>query len=391
MKKILFILIVGILFPFYTQAQLAKIMSEYHEKECVTVTLLDKSLYGLYKKTGLPQEAEEMLQKLDEVNFLNLNLNSCGPEIENKIIKQFKTILDNPEKYKLIKSHSDDLKKQLIYTQTKKDNVTDMVVWNQIPARLDIIELKGDIQTDKIALLSKALTIKGLNSLSVLSPDNDSYKAYKRSNDYSGDLNDEMERMSQDLQKMATEVQNHFEGADFGNFMNDMFGMMGDSFDKMGNMFEQYGDAINIMSNSVQITEENGKTKIKIDSKNMDMVYVIDGVEIKQGEIQMPDQIRNVNVIRSKENVKKSYLFITSKNKIGEFISYKDGLLTFKYNNQEYKFNPGKAKEPLLLVNGEPYSDLIIEPSSILQIRPLGKAEKETTRYKSAEVLITTK
>lgn len=391
MKKNLIIIFVGMLFPVCTNAQFSKLMSEYHDKECVTVTQLDKNLYGLYKKNNLPPDAEKMLQQLDEVNFLNLNLNLCNPAIETKITAQFKAILDNPDKYKLIKSHSDDIKKQLIYSRAKNDKVTDLVIWNRTPTRLDIIELKGDIQLDQIASLSKALNIKGLSSLSALSPDNDSYNAYKHSNDYSGNFNDEMERMSRDMQKMAEEIKNQFAGADFGNFMNDMFGTLGESFDKMGNMFDQYGDAVNIMSNSVQVTEENGKTKIKIDSKNTDMVYIIDGVEVPKDNIQMPDQIRNVSVIHSKEDIKKSYLFITSKNKIGEFVSYKDGVLTFNYNKQEYKYNLGKAKEPLLIIDGELSDNFTIDPSAILQIRPLGKAEKEAARYKSAEILVNTK
>ena len=63
-------------------------------------------------------------------------------------------------------------------------------------------------------------------------------------------------------------------------------------------------------SNSVQITEENGKTKIKIDSQNSDMTYIIDGQQAPKDNVQMPDKILNVNIIPSKEDVKKSYLFI---------------------------------------------------------------------------------
>lgn len=391
MKKFTFLLLAGILFPFCSEAQLAKTMAKYHEQPCVTVTQLDKSLYGLYTKNNLPPEAEEMLQNLDEVNFLNLNLNTCTPEIENKVTKQFREILDNSDKYKLAKSHNDELGKQLLYTRTKDGQVKDLVVWSQSPTRLDIIELRGNIQIDKVAMLSKALNIKGLSSLAVLSPDNNSYNHFKRSYDYSGDFNNEMEQMSRDLQKMAEEVERNFAGADFGRFMNDMFGTLGESFDKMGNMFEQYGDAVNIMSNSVQVTEQNGKTKIKIDSKNMDMIYVIDGKEHSKNETQIPENIRNIDVIPSRKNVKKSYLFITSQNKIGEFISYKNGVLIFKHDNQEYKYNLGKAPEALLIVDGELCKDFSVDPSVILQIRPLGKAEKEVTKFPAAEVLIITK
>lgn len=92
-------------------------------------------------------------------------------------------------------------------------------------------------------------------------------------------------------------------------------------------------------SNSVQITEENGKTKIKIDSQNSDMTYIIDGQQAPKDNVQMPDKILNVNIIPSKEDVKKSYLFITSRDRLGEFVSFQNGVLTFKYNSQEYKYN----------------------------------------------------
>lgn len=42
----------------------------------------------------------------------------------------------------------------------------------------------------------------------------------------------------------------------------------------------------------------------------------------------MPDKILNVNIIPSKEDVKKSYLFITSRDRLGEFVSFQNGVLT---------------------------------------------------------------
>ena len=58
------------------------------------------------------------------------------------------------------------------------------MVWNQNPQQVDIIELRGDIQLDKIALLSRALNLKGLNSLAALSSNADTYESYKHFNDF---------------------------------------------------------------------------------------------------------------------------------------------------------------------------------------------------------------
>lgn len=87
MKTIQFLIVAGgLLMPVLANAQLGKLMGEFHGKTCVTVTQLDKNLYGLYKRDKLSPEAEQMLQRLDEVNFLNLNLNECSggmPELRS--------------------------------------------------------------------------------------------------------------------------------------------------------------------------------------------------------------------------------------------------------------------------------------------------------------------
>ena len=103
MRRIFIILSIVSVLPFAANAQLSKLMSKYHEKNGVTVTQLDKSLYGLYQRNNLPPEANELLQKLEEVNILNLDLNQTDPSLSEKAIGQFREILDKPEKYKLIK------------------------------------------------------------------------------------------------------------------------------------------------------------------------------------------------------------------------------------------------------------------------------------------------
>lgn len=184
MKRIFVILSIVSALPFAANAQLSRLMSKYHEKNGVTVTQLDKSLYGLYRRNNLPPEASELLQKLEEVNILNLDLNQSDPSLSEKAIAQFREMLDKPEKYKLIKSRNDEFGKQLIYTHSQNGQVTDLVVWNQNPQQVDIIELRGDIQPDKIALLSRALNLKGLNSLAALGANPDTYESYKHFNDF---------------------------------------------------------------------------------------------------------------------------------------------------------------------------------------------------------------
>ena len=379
MRRIFIILSIVSVLPFAANAQLSKLMSKYHEKNGVTVTQLDKSLYGLYQRNNLPPEANELLQKLEEVNILNLDLNQTDPSLSEKAIGQFREILDKPEKYKLIKSRNDEFGKQLIY-----------------------------------------------NSLAALSSNADTYESYKHFNDFP-DMNPGA--ISQHIRQMMENLHNHMGS---GSLFGDFFGMPGDStttnnipggfpfghflpdeffnpgegmtdedfeeFFKNGNhrqkvekFFQSFGNGTGMSSNSVQITEENGKTKIKIDSQNSDMTYIIDGQQAPKDNVQMPDKILNVNIIPSKEDVKKSYLFITSRDRLGEFVSFQNGVLTFIYNSQEYKYNLEKMKEPLLVIDGRLADRFDIDPSEILQIRPISPIEKEVGYYPNAEVIINTK
>lgn len=94
--------------------------------------------------------------------------------------------------------------------------MTDLVVWNQNPQQVDIIELRGDIQLDKIALLSRALNLKGLNSLAALSSNADTYESYKHFNDFP-DMNPGA--ISQHIRQMMENLHNHMgSGSLFGDF-----------------------------------------------------------------------------------------------------------------------------------------------------------------------------
>lgn len=421
MKTIQFLMVAGgLLIPVLANAQLGKLMGEFHGKTCVTVTQLDKNLYGLYKKDKLSPEAEQMLQRLDEVNFLNLNLNECSGGMEENVSKKFHAVLDAPGNYKLIKSMTDNERQQLVYVKTQNTKVSDLVVWNQTDERLDIIELKGDIQLDNIALLSKALNIKGLHSLAVLNPDNDMYNKFRQSNNFNNSMKDMTERIRQMSKNMQiNRLPESFFPVDSnrtkGNELKELLSLPFGSFqpedfffpfnsDDPDDFFQSFGDmpdpedffgmqdnGLNIISNSVQITEENGKTKIKVNSKNSDMTYVIDGKICKGETVTMPEHIRDVQIRQDPKDMKKSYLFIVSKDKIGQFISNQDKILIFKQDNQEYKYNLGKSTEPLLLINGRLNREFSGNPSEIFQIRPLSDIEKKAGDYKTAEVIINTK
>ena len=402
MKRIFILTLFAALLHVGAYAQLGKQMAKYHEKDGITVTQLDQSVYGLYQNNNLTPEAAAMLRKLDEVNILDIDLNTCQPSLSEKISNQFRSLLSDNGKYRLVKSHQNAGNKQLIYTAGADGKTSDLVVWNQTPAQLDIIELRGDIELDKVALLSRILNIDGLYSLALLSNGNEEYlESQALGQSLQNMLGGFFDGMDEDFfADMHRRFKDFTAGMDMDSTLNQLMGgMFGSGSPLGGSGFAQSTEEIiqhmdnngNIVSNSVQITEENGKTKLKIDSKNSDITYIIDGVQAPKENVQMPDRIRNVNLIPSREDIKKSYLFVTSENPLGTFSSFKDGILTFRYDNQEYRYNLDKASAPLLVIDGRQSSTFDLDPSTILQIRPITQIEKEVGYYPDAQVIINTK
>ncbi len=396
MKQWIIFLWICLAIPCFTQAQqLSQLIKQYQGKPGVSITHLDESLYGLYKKKNLSPEAEQLLRNLKEVNILSFNSVSFQWNTSN-IIDKLKNELKD---YILVKNNTTDESEQYIYTKTASGKVTDMlIINNEQGEKLDIIELSGNIEPENIALLSKALNIKGLNSLSLLNPENKDYNRFLRSFDYN-----DLATMSKEIREMAQEMQKKFQDQHSFEFdmpnMDSLFNSMGMGFDAMGNMFEQLSNNFNlnledgnIIGNSIQITEENGKTKIKVNSKNSEIAYIIDGVEATGQSINMPEKIRSIKIQNDPENPQKAYLIVMSDEPLGQFVSLKNGSLTFKYNDQEYKYNLEKSTDPLLWVNGRLTSNLDnYNVSDILQIRPVSEDEKQTGAFKTAEVVINTK
>ena len=377
MKKFVVIWVAGIFSAFSVNAQLNKLMSKYHEKNGITITQLDQSLYGLYQRERFSPESLEMLQSLKEVNLLELDRHNCSPDLCDKIVTQFRNILSNPDKYRLVKSQQNGAAKQLIYTQGKNGKTTDLVVWNQTPEQIDLIELRGDIRLDRIALLPETLNLPGLDALASLA---------------SGTSAGKHLLTEKKLRSAKENIENPGDGF-FNLFehLDELMGMFGDFHFPDMTFPEGFGENGNSRSSSVQIIEENDKTKLKIDAQNTNIIYIIDGQEMSGDSIQMPETILNAQLIPSRNDMKKTYLFITSREKIGDFISLKNGELTFRYNHQEYKYNLDKLNTPVLVIDGRISAIFDIDPVDILQIRPVSQLEKETGYYPNAEVIIHTR
>ena len=95
-------------------------------------------------------------------------------------------------------------------------------------------------------------------------------------------------------------------------------------------------------------------------------------------------------MITSPTNAKKSYVVINTKQKKGQFISYANGVLKYKYNKQEYTLNPEKLEEPALIINNRLTRSFNIDPVQIIQIRPASELERQLFGAPSAQVIIVT-
>ena len=213
----------------------------------------------------------------------------------------------------------------------------------------------------------------------------------------------------QQLQDLAEKLEERFGikrdsifGKDpFGSFresfgsMDDMLKKAEEMFRDMGPMFSGESDMEGMgesISNGLEVIHENGKTRIKVNAKNSEVSYVIDGIEYAADSLKngIPDEIATVNMITSPTNAKKSYIIINTKQKKGQFISYANGVLKYKYNKQEYTLNPEKLEEPALIINNRLTRSFNIDPVQIIQIRPVSELERQLLGAPSAQVIIVT-
>ena len=177
--------------------------------------------------------------------------------------------------------------------------------------------------------------------------------------------------------------------------MDDMLKKAEEMFRDMGPMFSGESDMDGMgesISNGLEVIQENGKTRIKVNAKNSEVSYVIDGIEYAADSLKngIPDEIATVNMITSPTNAKKSYVVINTKQKKGQFISYANGVLKYKYNKQEYTLNPEKLEEPALIINNRLTRSFNIDPVQIIQIRPASELERQLLGAPSAQVIIVT-
>lgn len=374
-------------------AQVGKEMKVFRNKEGITVTMLNPSLYNLYKQKDLSLVTEEVLKGIQEINVMQVDLKQATQKIVEEVKGRMSSIVKNEFKYNPVQSQKGMFSQEHLYVSQDGERTTSLVLWCEEANTLTLIELIGNIKLDRVEEISNTLNVKGLDRLTYINTPSSRGTGGRENNTI-------------DLLK---ELENRFGFNRDSLLKNDIFGSHGSGFDSMddlmkqakeifgnmGTLFDGTGD-MNTMSESIsnglEVTRENGKTRIKVNAKNSEVTYLIDGIEYIPDSLKngIPEELASVNMFTSPVNPKKSYVVINTMQKAGQFISYAEGTLKYKYHDQEFTVNPGKLSEPSLVINNRLTRDFGIDPVQIIQIRPATDLERQILRAPEAQVIIVT-
>lgn len=387
-KSLLTCMMVSLVTILPLQAQVGKEMKAFRNKDGITVTMLNPSLYSLYKQGDLSLPAEEALKDIKEINVIQVDIKRATPKVVEEISQRITPIVENEAKYTLVRSHRGAYSQEYLYVTQHEERITSLVLWSEDAETLSIVELKGNIQLDNVDEIANALKVKGLDRLAYINTPTDQVVS-------GSDFIKKLE------ERFGIKRDSIFGKDPFGSFresfgsMDDMLKKAEEMFRDMGPMFSGESDMEGMgesISNGLEVIQENGKTRIKVNAKNSEVSYVIDGIEYAADSLKngIPDEIATVNMITSPTNAKKSYVVINTKQKKGQFISYANGVLKYKYNKQEYTLNPEKLEEPALIINNRLTRSFNIDPVQIIQIRPVSELERQLLGAPSAQVIIVT-
>ena len=84
-KSLLTCMMISLVTILPLQAQVGKEMKAFRNKDGITVTMLNPSLYSLYKQGDLSLPAEEALKDMKEINVMQVDLKRATPKVVEEI------------------------------------------------------------------------------------------------------------------------------------------------------------------------------------------------------------------------------------------------------------------------------------------------------------------
>ena len=173
-----------------------------------------------------------------------------------------------------------------------EERITSLVLWSEDAETLSIVELKGNIQLDNVDEIANALKVKGLDRLAYINTPTDQVAS-------GSDFIKKLE------ERFGIKRDSIFGKDPFGSFresfgsMDDMLKKAEEMFRDMGPMFSGESDMEGMgesISNGLEVIQENGKTRIKVNAKNSEVSYVIDGIEYAADSLKngIPDECQKI-------------------------------------------------------------------------------------------------
>lgn len=144
---------------------------------------LSKKTINLYVKHKKPQaEVGKVLENIDYLKVVSFSTNNA------KDISRFVDHVNNQyalSEYIPFKVNRSGVNNQLIYLKEKNDVVSNLLVINTNYANVAMVEIVGNIDLEKIALLQEVIKIDGLESLNTINNSNSKEKVVRRVQNWS--------------------------------------------------------------------------------------------------------------------------------------------------------------------------------------------------------------
>lgn len=226
-KSLLTCMMVSLVTILPLQAQVGKEMKAFRNKDGITVTMLNPSLYSLYKQGDLSLPAEEALKDIKEINVMQVDIKRATPKVVEEISQRITPIVENEAKYTLVRSHRGAYSQEFLYVTQHEERITSLVLWSEDVETLSIVELKGNIQLDNVDEIANALKVKGLDRLAYINTPTDQVAS-------GSDFIKKLE------ERFGIKRDSIFGKDPFGSF-RESFGSMDDMLKKAEEMFRDMG------------------------------------------------------------------------------------------------------------------------------------------------------
>ena len=170
--SIIIVLLLAIVLESSAQNSFRKLSETYRLQNQFFTSELNKKTLKLYLKEKSPVgDVREVIEKIDALNVLSFSLSASdlAPAFINNVYNIYQL-----KEYQPFKVNRGKLRNQLVFLKETGSLVSDIVLIKTNITEVSVVEIKGKIDVEKIAMLKKVLNINGLDALNDLEqPDAD--------------------------------------------------------------------------------------------------------------------------------------------------------------------------------------------------------------------------